>query len=566
MSTPQTTTLGAYLATRLTQAGLQDFFGVPGDFTLVLLDELIKQPGLRMISCCNELNAGYAADGYARVNGFSMVTVTYMVGGLSVINAVAGSYSDDLPVLVVSGGPNTNDEPAHHLLHHTIGEKELYQASECFKPVVRKVVVVRHLDDAPRMIDEAIILCLRDKKPVYLEIACNIVNAKVPAPGPLTFPPIAVASDPASLSAALDAAVTHLNDAVKPVLLAGVKLACSEATDSFRKLADALGCAVAVMPNAKGLFPESHSGFIGTYWGEVSSQDCAELIESSDCQIFAGPIFNDYTTTGWTALINHQKSITAGPDSVTIAGATFQNVRLHDFLEQLAARAPKKDASLVAYERLHEPVPATPLAATDAPLSLRELRHHIQDLISGDTHLVIETGDSWFNGQKLSLPDGAGYHFQMQYGSIGWSTGATLGVAIAAGPKKRVVAMIGDGSFQLTAQEVSTMIRYQANPIIFLLNNRGYTIEVEIHDGPYNNIKNWNYAGLVDVFNAGEGNGLGLKATTSAELTTAIEHAKAHDGLVLIECTLDRDDCTKELLEWGSRVAKANSRPPTPIN
>ena len=565
MATTPTTTLGGYLAARLAQTGITDFFGVPGDYNLVLLDELLKQPGLRMVGCCNELNAGYAADGYARVRGFSAVVVTYMVGATSLLNATAGAYSDDLAMLVVSGGPNSNDAPAHHLLHHTIGEKELYQAAQCFEPVVRKAIVVRHLDDATAQIDEALLLCLRDKKPVYLEIACNLANASVAAPGPMTLPPAATPSDPASLAAAVDAALAHLRSAVKPVLLAGVKLAPAQAQAGFEQLADALGCATAVMPNAKGLFRENHPGFIGTYWGEVSSPDCAEVVESSDCQVIAGPIFNDYTTTGWTALINPKKSITADLDRVTVAGMRFHHVRLGDFLSGLAARAPNKPASLQAYQRLHEAAaPSAPVAA-DAKLALRDLRAHVQALLDADTHLVVETGDSWFNGQKLQLPAGAGYHFQMQYGSIGWSTGATLGVSIGAGAAKRVVALIGDGSLQLTAQELSTMIRYGANPIIFLLNNRGYTIEVEIHDGPYNNIKNWDYAGLVDVFNAGEGNGLGLKANTSAELAAAIERARSHNGLVLIECALDRDDCTKELLEWGSRVAAANSRPPATL-
>ena len=271
LSSPQTTTLGGYLAARITQAGITDFFGVPGDYNLVLLDELLKQPGLRMVGCCNELNAGYAADGYARVRGFSAVVVTYMVGATSLLNATAGAYSDDLPVLVVSGGPNSNDAPAHHLLHHTIGEKELYQAAKCFDPVVRKTFVVRHLDDATAMIDEALLLCLRDKKPVYLEIACNLANARVSVPGPMTFPPARMPSDPASLQAAVDAALAHLQGVVKPVLIAGVKLAPAGATGSFEKLADALGCAVAVMPNAKGLLREDHPGFVGTYWGEVSS-------------------------------------------------------------------------------------------------------------------------------------------------------------------------------------------------------------------------------------------------------------------------------------------------------
>lgn len=562
MSTHPTTTLGGYLAARIAQIGITDFFGVPGDYNLVLLDELLKQPGLRMIGCCNELNAGYAADGYARVRGFSVVVVTYMVGATSLLNATAGSYSDDLPVLVVSGGPNTNDAGAHHVLHHTIGEKELYQASRCFEPVVRKTIVIRHLDEATAQIDEALTLCLRDKKPVYLEIACNLANARVPAPGPLTLPPAPIPSDPASLAAAVDAALAHLQAAVKPVLLAGVKLAPAGATAAFESLADALGCAVAVMPNAKGLVRENHPGFIGTYWGEISSEDCAEIVESSDCQIFAGPIFNDYTTVGWSALVRHPKTITVDPDRVTVAGVPFHNVRLADFLAALAARAPRKEASLVAYQRLHQPGIPTPAPAVDTPLALRELRAQVQPLLDPNSQVVVETGDSWFNGQKLRLPQGAGYHFQMQYGSIGWATGATLGVSLAGGPKRRTIALIGDGSFQLTAQEVSTMIRYGANPIIFLLNNRGYTIEVEIHDGPYNNIKNWDYAGLVDVFNAGEGNGLGLKATTSAQLAAAIERARNHNGLVLIECALDRDDCTKELLEWGSRVAAANSRPP----
>jgi len=554
-------TVGSYLAKRLVQAGLKDFFSVPGDFNLVLLDELLKQPDLRMVGCCNELNAGYAADGYAREAGLSAVVVTYMVGGLSVINAAAGAYSDDLPVLVISGGPNSNDAPAGHLLHHTIGEADLYQAARCFEPVVAKTIVVRRAADAPAAIDDALATCLSRKKPVYLEIACNISSQAVPSATPLTLPPPQPAPDPVALEAAVSATAERIAHAVKPVLVAGVKLRAAGAIDAFRKLADALGCAVAVMPNAKALFSESHPAFLGTYWGEVSSPDCAEIVESSDCQIFAGPMFNDYTTVGWTALIGPGKLIQADPDSVSFEGHHFSNVPLAAFLEALAARVSTKPASLDAFRRLHEPATPSAIPPGDTPLSLRELRQQVQDLIDEKTSLVIETGDSWFNGQKLHLPDGAHYHFQMQYGSIGWATGATLGVTIAGGEARRTVALIGDGSFQLTAQEVSTMIRFRTNPIIFLLNNRGYTIEVEIHDGPYNNIKNWDYAGLVGVFNAEDGDGLGLKANTAVELARAIDQARAHlNGPVLIECALDRDDCTKELLEWGSRVAAANGR------
>jgi TPP-dependent 2-oxoacid decarboxylase len=514
-----------------------------------------------MIGCCNELNAGYAADGYARATGgLSVVVVTYMVGGLSMINAAAGAYSDDLPLLVVSGGPNTLDAPSNHLIHHTMGEPDFYQSERCFAQVVAGTFNIRHIEDAPAKIDAAISLCLAKRKPVYLEIACNLAGMTLPAPHPLTLPPLPVPSDPVALEAALEAAVARINSAVKPVLVAGVRIRAAGAVQGFLKLAEALGCAVASMPDAKGLIPEDHPQYIGTYWGEVSSPNCSQIVESSDCQIFAGPIFNDYTTTGWTTLTPASKLIHVGRDFLRIGEASFSGFHLADFLSALADGVTKNDSALLSYRRQHEPLVPTPTAEAGTALSTRELRRQIQELLTPTTDLVIETGDSWFNGQKLHLPTGSRYFFQMQYGSIGWATGATLGVSLGGREGRRTVALIGDGSFQLTAQEVSTMIRHGADPIIFLFNNRGYTIEVEIHDGPYNNIKNWDYAGLINVFNAEDGNGLGLKANTAGELSEAIEKASAHRGTVLIECSLDRNDCTAELLEWGSRVADANAR------
>lgn len=556
--TPVSSNVGLYLAGRLAESGLGAFFSVPGDFNLVLLDQLLKEPRLRMIGCRNELNAGYAADGYARERGFAAAVVTYTVGGLSILNAVAGSYSDDLPVLVISGGPNSNDAPAGHLIHHSTGEADFGQSARCFAPVVAGTFVVRRPSDAPALIDEALRTCLAKRKPVYLEIACNIAAAPVAAPTPLTLPPPRVPSDPAALSAAVEAVRSRVQAAVKPVLVAGGKLRSKSEREAFAALASALDCALAVMPDAKGVVDESLPGFMGTYWGEVSSRGCAEVIESSDCQIFAGPVFNDYTTVGWTTLTPHAKRIELGPDSARVGEAFFSGIHLDDILQALATTLPPKTASRDAYERFHEPEAPVVPEAPDEKLTLREFRRQLQALLAPGMSLVVETGDSWFNGQKLRLPAGVRYHFQMQYGSIGWATPAALGVALGA--EGRTLLLTGDGSFQLTAQEVSTMIREGTNPILFLINNRGYTIEVEIHDGPYNNIPNWDYAGLVNVFNAGEGNALGLRVTTPGELAGAIAQASGHTAPVLIEVMLDRDDCTAELLEWGSRVASANSR------
>ena len=538
------------------------YFAVPGDYNLVLLDELLKNPDLSMVSCCNELNAGYAADGYARATGApSAAVVTYSVGSLSLLNAVAGAYAEDLPLVAISGGPNTNSGAEYELLHHTLGKVDYTYIRDCYARICAAAIIIHHPAQAPLQIDSTLQLALETRKPVYIEIASNIANAP-------TSPALARSftrqfhSDKEALCAAIDQAAEALNGALKPVLLGGVKLRSYGAIEAFQKVGEASGYAVATQPNAKSFFPEDHAAYMGTYWGPVSSPGCAEIVESADLVLAAGPTFTDYTTTGHAALVSPKKMIVVEPKSVRLPNATFNGIVMADFLDGLAERLTPNDTALVAYNRIKESVVAELERGDDLTISTRFLFEQVQSLLNADSTLAVETGDSWFNGMNLTLPRGAKFEIQMQYGSIGWSVGAVLGLALGNGGKRRVIGCIGDGSFQMTAQEISTMIRYDANPIIFLINNGGYTIEVEIHDGPYNTIKNWDYAKLVEVFGAGEGKALGLQVATQKELQEAVAQARDHDGLVFIEVAIDRDDCSKNLLEWGGHVAKNNGRPP----
>ncbi|PRQ29098.1 putative pyruvate decarboxylase [Rosa chinensis] len=429
-------TLGRHLARRLVEIGVHDVFSVPGDFNLTLLDHLIAEPELNLIGCCNELNAGYAADGYARARGVGACVVTFTVGGLSVLNAIAGAYSENLPVICIVGGPNSNDYGTNRILHHTIGLPDFTQELRCFQTVTCHQAVVSHLEDAHELIDTAISTALKESKPVYISISCNLPAIPHPTFGrdPVPFFIAPKVSNQIGLEAAVEATAAFLNKAVKP----------------------------------------------------------------NYCRIFVPP--------------------------------------------------------------------GIPLKAQkDEPLRVNVLFKHIQEIVTPNTAIISETGDSWFNCQKLRLPENCGYEFQMQYGSIGWSVGATLGYAQGA-KDKRVIACIGDGSFQVTAQDISTMIRCGQNTIIFLINNGGYTIEVEIHDGPYNVIKNWDYTGLVDAIHNGEGKCWTTKVRTEEDLTEAIAKATGEhkDSLCFIEVFVHKDDTSKELLEWGSRVSAANSRPPNP--
>lgn len=555
-------TVGSYLAARLSQIGLKHHFAVAGDFNLVLLDQLLTNKDLEQVYCCNELNCGYSAEGYARACGAAAAIVTFSVGGLSAINAIAGASAENLPVILVSGAPNTNDRATEHLLHHTLATHDFSYQLEIAKKLTCAAVAITSAEDAPHQIDYAIRTALQERKAAYIEIACNIAAAPCATPGPISAVVREEPSDPETLQAAIAMAAEFLNRKQKPILLIGSKLRAAGAEKQAIELAEALGCAVTVMAAAKSFFPEDHPQFAGIYWGEVSAPGAREIVDWSDSVVCVGTIFNDYSTVGWTAMPSGPGVLTADKNRVYFDGHDFGRINLRDFLSGLARKVERRDATMTEYRRLRVEPRRDPLAAPEAKLTRVELFRQVHSVVTADTTVIAETGDSWFNGMAMKLPGGARFEIEMQWGSIGWSVPATFGYAVGA-PSRRVIALIGDGSFQLTAQEVAQMIRRKLPVIIFLVNNHGYTIEVEIHDGPYNNIKNWDYAGLIQVFNAEEGRGRGIRATNGEELAEAIKTALAnHDGPTLIECIIDRDDCSADLISWGRLVAIANARPP----
>lgn len=560
----ETYTVGSYLALRLSQIGLKHHFVVAGDYTLVLLDELLKNRDMEQIYCSNELNCGFSAEGYARANGAAAAIVTFSVGALSAFDAIGGAYAENLPVILVSGAPNSNDRAADHLLHHTLGTHDFTYQLEMAKKITCAAVSITFADEAPAKIDHAIRTALREKKPAYIEIACNLAAAKCAAPGPISAIIEEQPSDAASLKAAVEVATHFLRDKKKPVILIGSKLRSAGAEREAIELAEALGCSVAVMAAAKSFFPEDHPQFIGIYWGGISAPGAQAIVDWSDSVICLGALFNDYSTVGWTAQPGGPGLMVVDPDRVQMDGHEFSRVRLPDFLSSLARSVEVRDATMVEFERLRK-APLVEVASKPGDKLVRaELLRQLRPLVTTTTTVLAETGDSWFNGMKLKLPGGARFEIEMQWGHIGWTIPAAFGYALAA-PERRVIVLVGDGSFQLTAQEVAQMIRQKLPVIIFLMNNHGYTIEVEIHDGPYNNVKNWDYAGIISVFNAADGNGRGIRVANGGELADAIKIAlNNHGGPTLIECLLDRDDCTADLISWGHLVAKANGRPPSP--
>lgn len=535
---------------------------VAGDYNLALLDKLQEHPKLEEVNCCNELNCSFAAEGYARSKGVAAVVVTFNVGAFSAFNGIGSAYAENLPVILVVGSPNTNDSIYHNLIHHTIGTHDFDYEFEMAKKITCAAVQIKHAQDAPRLIDYAIRKCLARKKPCYIEIPTNMATQPCPAPGPLEGLLYQLPSEPNTLSESVEAVAQLIESRSKPTMLAGSGLRSAGAEESFLTLAEALGCAVAVMPAAKSLFPEDHPQYVGVYWGNVSTKKADAIMQWSDLTICAGCVFTDYSTAGWTSPQPAAHRLEANFDEVKFSDHYYGQIKLVDFLDALARKVRKNDKSLIEYRRLRPPPPLVEAADPSAPLTRQEMARQIQKVFNSNATFFAETGDSWFTGIQMDLPRGAKFEAEMQWGRIGWSIPASFGYSVGA-PDREIITMIGDGSFQVTVQEVAQMVRLKKPILIFLINNFGYTIEVEIHDGPYNDIKNWNYAALIEAFNADDGHGKGYQVKTGAELADAIEKSRNNDkGPTLIEIQIHRDDCTNELITWGHYVALANSRPP----
>lgn len=561
------TTVGHYLATRLEQIGLEHYFQVPGDYNLQLLDELLKNDNLKMVSCTNELNASYASEGYARANGASACVITFNVGAFSALNGVAGAYAERLPMIFISAGYNTNDEASGRFLHHTIGTTDYSYQEEMFRPVTCKTVRILTAEEAPAKIDDAVATALRESKPCYIEIASNLADAECPEPQPKQFPRAwELPYDADAVEQAADAVAKQLNAAEKPILLAGPHLRPYGAIDAFKRLAEALVCAVAVQPNAKGFFPEDHPQYIGHYLGTSSAPGAEAMVDLSDCVLAAGPMFTDYSTVGWTTTVpNDSGYIAIAEDGVTTPEGNYTNLPIAPVLDAVAQKVEKNSATIEQYNRddvTGEQAEYTP-AADGEQLTRAEMVHQINELITQDSTLFAETGDSWFNGMHMQLPGGAGFEIEMQWGAIGWSVPSAHGYAVAKGNDHHTILMVGDGSFQLTAQEVCNMIRYQDNITVIVVNNKGYVIESALHEGPYNYYKNWDYAALMDAFNAEDGEGIGITATTAGELRDALRTASENTHRpVLIEAQIPHDDMTQDLVKWGKPVSAAIGRAP----
>ena len=538
--------IGQYLIQRLQDYGIGDIFGIPGDYVLSFYADLEQSP-LNVVGCTREDCAGFAADAYARLNGMGALCVTYCVGGLSVCNSVAGAYAEKSPVVVISGSPGLSERTNDPLLHHMVRDfRTQYDVFE------KLCVAGTELTDpltAFREIDRVLDACERFKRPVYIDIPRDMVDV-VPQIGHAYHEP-AERIDEAAVAEAAAETRSILSASKKPIILAGIEIHRFGLQDAVLALAEAAKIPIAATMLGKSVIRETHPLYVGLYSGAMSVDDVREFVEDSDCVLMLGTFMTDINLGIFTAHLDPGRCIYATSEKLRIRHHHFHHVPLPQYIAALTAKPPQPTQRVIP-EQLSSKDDTFTLNG-DAPITVSQLFARLNEQLTEDTIVIADIGDSLFGATELTIRGRTEFLSPAYYTSMGFSLPAALGAQVAR-PDARLVVICGDGAFQMTGQELSTIVRHGFDPVVIVLDNGGYGTERKLHAGEweFNNIHSWNYDRLPEIY----GGGKGYRVATEGEFDEAIQLAwDDRSAASVVHVMISQEDHSRTLRRLAERMS-----------
>ncbi|KAF8908910.1 thiamine diphosphate-binding protein [Gymnopilus junonius] len=560
--------IGDYLLTRLVQLG--SMFGVPGDFNLGFLDLVEDHPRIDWVGNCNELNAAYAADGYARIKEGSLgvVTTTFGVGELSAINGIAGAFSEMVPVLHIVGVPSTAQQKKKPVLHHTLGDgrydaygKAAAQFSVYNAEILDKV-------NAAHQIDRAITICITQARPVYLTLPTDMVLQEVSSERlniPLSNEP--QINPPLKEEFVLQTIHERVQEADGDVVV--IVDACvirHGVRDEVQDFLGETGFPVYATPMGKTAINENYKRYGGIYIGSLTSPAIKDKVENAKLIISIGSLATDFNTGNFSYKIPTHRHIELHSTYTQVQYARFDDVGMKQLLPKLTRKLSFFSSTA---SKIEVPLFVKPVPNEESPTITHSwFWPRVGSFFKPKDIIVTETGTANFGILDVPLPEDTLLVNQILWGSIGWSVGSCLGVALAAQTigRDRVILFVGDGSLQLTVQEISTMIKKGLKPIIFVLNNKGYSIEKFIHGKHrrYNDISQWNWKSILGTLN--DNNQFETASYTTAnksELDALLENPSfaSASKIQLVEVLMEALDAPYTLQKQVENASSVYARP-----
>lgn len=545
-------TIGQYLLDRLSDYGVGHIFGVPGDYVLRFNKLIEQQTQIQFINTTQEDAAGYAADAYARLRGIGVACITYGVG-ISIANALAQAYVESSPLVVISGTVGVEEFKKNPILHHLINRSATVHGDSTQLEIFKNLTIDQGVLDSPHtaaaIIDRVLNACVDQKRPVYLEIPRDHVDCPLSLPSAAIAPSFA-GSDPVALSECLKETQKILSQCSHPLIWAGHEILRFGLSQELIRFAEKYQIPIVSSLLGKTAVDEFHPLFAGVYQGQMSSQEVLEAVNRCDCLLTAGVVMDDLDTGIFTAKLDQEHRITINRERSTIDAHHFHNVKLTDFIKGLNTLSLPKPFSSYHAAR-HVRLPKKFEAMPQAKITVKRVLECLQTHLTPDHIIMSDVGDCLFGSSDLVLNHNS-YLACPYFASMGFATPGAIGAQFAD-PRRRVIEIVGDGAFQMTAMELSAAVRYKLDPIVILLNNHGYGTERPLLEGSYNDILNWNYSEIPRVL----GGGVGIKAETEQAFDNALKEAMAQRGVFyLIEVDLDKLDFSPALRRLGELLGK----------
>ncbi|WP_110876948.1 alpha-keto acid decarboxylase family protein [Franconibacter helveticus] len=541
-----------YLLDRLAGCGISHLFGVPGDYNLQFLDNVISHAAVKWVGCANELNAAYAADGYARCKGAGAILTTFGVGELSALNGIAGSFAEYVPVLHIVGAPCRSAQQKGECLHHTLGDDDFAH----FLRIAREATVAQAVltaENACVEIDRVIGEMLKTRRPAYLLLPADVAKIAATAPvNALTNSPLP--GDENVIAAFTEAVSESVAKSQRPALLADFLAHRFGQQKALQQWLDDTPLPHASLLMGKGLLDESQPGFVGTYSGAASAPTVREAIEEADLVICVGVQFSDTITAGFTQHLSHSQTIDVQPQAARVGERWFSPLPVAQAVEILH-QVCKRHVQRWPQPELVPP----PLAQGEGGLDQNAFWREMQAFLRPGDIVVVDQGTAAFGAAALQLPAGVTFLVQPLWGSIGYALPAAFG-AQTASPNRRVVLITGDGAAQLSVQELGSMLRDGQKPVVIILNNDGYTVERAIHGAQqrYNDIARWDWTALAHALDITR-QAKSWRVSETVQLREVLERLAQPAQLSLVEVMLPKESLPALLGAVSAALEARNS-------
>ncbi|MFL6371478.1 MAG: alpha-keto acid decarboxylase family protein [Nitrososphaeraceae archaeon] len=564
--------VSSFLIESLYDYGVRHIFGVPGDFVLGFYQQMIQSNKLKVINTCDEQGAAFAADSYARINGLGAVCVTYCVGGLKVVNATAQAFAEKSPLVVISGAPGIKERIKNPLLHHKVRDFDTQQ--KIFEHVTVDSVLIDNPTTAAKEIDRVLSSAMRYKRPVYIELPRDKVSTPISIYYQEQYPDSSSSKYSKniktgegevqekryidSMQEALSESIEMINSSKQPVIIAGVEIHRFGLQDKLLQLVTKTNIPAVATVLSKSVISEDHPLYLGVYEGAMGHESVREYVESSDCLILIGALMTDINFGITPTPIEPSKSIYVTTEKLSVKHHNYENILLQDFLTILIeAPLAKKDFMLLEKQRdikNNKNKNKRFSAARNRKITVKRLFERLNFSITDNVIVIADVGDSLFGALDLTIHGQTDFLSPAYYCSMGFAVPAAIGAQLA-NPKLRPIVIVGDGAFQMTGMEISTISRFALNPIIIILNNNGYGTERPMLDGPFNDVLPWNYYRIPEVIG---GHGKGFMIETEEQLEEAFLAAENiySQELCILDVHLDIHDGSPALQRLTESLGK----------